>query len=174
MKVSEYDNQIYLKIRENIRKTLETIHKDGVQGRILDVAPQVHGDVSKIFSDYQVDSLDIDPEANATYTVDLCQNNAEIIPSGTYDLIFCFEVLEHTLQPFDAMNELYRILKPNGRLVLSTPYDFRIHGPLPDCWRFTEHGLKVLAKDFSLVEINSLENPDRFLMPWQYVTIATK
>ncbi|MCK5818286.1 MAG: methyltransferase domain-containing protein [Psychromonas sp.] len=49
------------------------------------------------------------------------------------------EVLEHTLNPFRAINEIYRILKPNGILIMTTPFNFRIHNPLPDCWRISEH-----------------------------------
>jgi len=81
--------------------------------------------------------------------------------------------LEHTLDPFGAVKEIYRILKPGGILVMTTPLNFRIHNPLPDCWRFTEHGLRQLLKDFKSVEI--IENgTDRFLFPVQYKIFAVK
>ena len=57
-------------------------------------------------------------------------------------------MLEHVINPFDAIDEIHRILKPGGILLLSSPLNFRIHGPLPDCWRFTEHGWKQLVKKF--------------------------
>lgn len=97
-----------------------------------------------------------------------------IIPSNFFDVIICTEVLEHTLNPFNAVNELYRILKPDGKVFVSTPFNFRIHGPLPDCWRFTEHGLRALFKDYTSIEIYSKDDENRFLMPIQYHTIATK
>ncbi len=83
-------------------------------------------------------------------------------------------MLEHTLQPFDAVAELRRLLAPGGHLVLTTPFNFRIHGPLPDCWRFTEHGLRALLADFEIVAIDAVETPDRPLMPIHYRTVARR
>lgn len=95
-------------------------------------------------------------------------------PDNTYDYVVCTEVLEHTLRLFDAMDEIYRILKPGGLLFLSVPFNFRIHGPLPDCWRFAEHGLRVLADKFIILELNAMETPDRPLMPIHYTMVAQK
>jgi len=54
------------------------------------------------------------------------------------------------------------------------PFNFRIHGPLPDCWRFTEHGLRELLKKFSTVKIDQIDTPNRDLMPIHYTVIAIK
>ncbi len=40
---------------------------------------------------------------------------------NTFDYIVSSEVIEHIPQPLDAIDELYRVLKPGGKLVLSTP-----------------------------------------------------
>jgi hypothetical protein len=52
------------------------------------------------------------------------------------------------------------------------PLNWRIHGPIPDCWRFTEFGWKVLLKDFDIIEIDKLETPDRNLFPIKYNILA--
>jgi len=52
---------------------------------------------------------------------DILYNN---IPSATYDLILCSEVIEHIEDPSKAIKEIYRILKPGGILILSTPQKF--------------------------------------------------
>jgi SAM-dependent methyltransferase len=141
---------------------------------VLDVAPQVHAGVRPLLPNgVTLETLDLDPEAGATYTADLCRHNPEI-PSGRFDCVFCTEVLEHTLQPFDAVAELHRVLAPGGHLVVTTPFNFRIHGPLPDCWRFTEHGLRALLADFEIVELTAIETPDRPLMPIHYRTTARR
>lgn len=39
-----------------------------------------------------------------------------------FDLIICFHVLEHVLDDIKAMNELYRVLKPDGTILIQTPF----------------------------------------------------
>jgi 2-polyprenyl-3-methyl-5-hydroxy-6-metoxy-1,4-benzoquinol methylase len=106
--------------------------------------------------------------------MDLCVDNSEIVNNETFDIIICTEVLEHVNNPFFVVNELKRMLKTKGIVAISTPFNFRIHGPLPDNWRFTIHGLKQLFKDFEIIEINSLDDESRNLMPIQYTLIAKK
>jgi hypothetical protein len=49
-----------------------------------------------------------------------------------------------------------------------------IHGSLPDCWRFNEHGLRVLRGGFRVLEMNPVETPDRPLMPVHYTVVEQK
>jgi SAM-dependent methyltransferase len=163
-----------------IRSSVEALQRRAIAAHVrpgdvvLDVAPQAHAGVRPLLPDGAIlETLDLDPDAGATYTADLCAENPQI-PSERFQTVFCTEVLEHTLQPFDAVRELHRILAPGGRLVLSVPFNFRIHGPLPDCWRFTEHGLRALLQAFELEELTAAETPDRPLMPIHYAVVARR
>lgn len=174
-KVSKIDEENLKIIREGVRKAIKesAIRNDKEDVLILDVAPQNWGGAKEFFKKGTVYTLDIKPDFNPTYLADITQNNSNIIPENYFDVIIFTEVLEHTLDPFNAIKEIYRILKYGGELVMTTPLNFRIHGPLPDCWRFTEHGLRLLMRDFKKVEI--IENgTDRFLFPVQYITIGVK
>jgi ubiquinone/menaquinone biosynthesis C-methylase UbiE len=42
-------------------------------------------------------------------------------PDATFDTVFSFETIEHVPHPRAAVRELTRVLKPGGRLFLSTP-----------------------------------------------------
>lgn len=42
-------------------------------------------------------------------------------PDATFDVVFCSEVIEHMTSPEVLVAEMNRVLKPSGRLVLSTP-----------------------------------------------------
>lgn len=175
--VSELDIKYLEKLRNNVEIFMayaaKTYGKNGL--RLLDIAPQDHLGAAPFFHPLGViiDTLDINPDSGATFIADLCQC-AEIVGFNRYDYIVCTEVLEHTRQPFDAVSNMFEILKPGGMVFASTPFNFRIHGPLPDCWRFTEYGLRELFKDFSSVEITALETDARFLMPLQYTLVAKK
>lgn len=43
------------------------------------------------------------------------------IPSDTYDLVSCWDVVEHLQDPQSFFKEVFRVLKPGGSIVLSTP-----------------------------------------------------
>ena len=142
--------------------------------RVLDIAPQVHKGARYYFPESAiVETLDIDADSKATSIADICQTN-EAIPSCSFDVVVCTEVLEHVLNPIRHSKEIYRLLRPGGRLVASTPFNFRIHGPLPDCWRFTEHGLRALLSRFTELEITALRTPGRPLMPVHYTVTARR
>jgi len=174
--ISNIDKNHYDLIRKNVSDFILNLSNlyDSKDFIILDVAPEKHLGAKEHFKLATIKTLDIDPNSDADYIADLCNTNTEIIPNDTFDLIICSEVLEHTNNPFHAVNELRRILKPKGLVCVSTPFNFRIHGPLPDNWRFTIHGLKVLFSNFEDVKINELNDDDRFLMPIHYTLIAKK
>lgn len=173
-KVSKIDKKNINLIRNNVNKFIDkcAARYDNSRSRLLDIAPQVHEGAKPYFRKSIIETFDIDENSNATYIGDICNNNSDIIPADYFDYIVCTEVLEHTKQPFNAVNEIKRMLKKGGLVFISVPFNLRIHGPLPDCWRFTEHGLRELFSSFKIIELNKLEDEDRFLMPIHYTLVA--
>ena len=147
---------------------------DGADVRVLDIAPESHAGAVASFVQGRVETMDIDPASGATYIADLCSDNSMVVPDASFDVIVCTEVLEHTLRPWDAVIELRRMLRPGGVLGVTTPFNFRIHGPAPDCWRFTDDGLRSLLSDFEAVSVVEIPDPDRPRMPVHYQTVARK
>lgn len=164
-------------IRESVRALMRRAADEWLlpgPGRLLDVAPQEHEGARPFFPpQIEVETLDIDPDAGATYVGDITMRN-DALADGSFDYVVLTEVLEHTLRPWDAVAEVARILGPGGRLFLSVPFNFRIHGPLPDCWRFTAHGLRALLADWEILDLRALETPDRPLMPIHYTAVAER
>jgi 2-polyprenyl-6-hydroxyphenyl methylase / 3-demethylubiquinone-9 3-methyltransferase len=75
----------------------------------------------------RVVALDIGPQLTAA-TRQRCGCSAVVgtltalgFSSGTFDVVVSSEAIEHTADPERAVSELYRVLKPGGYLVLSTP-----------------------------------------------------
>lgn len=174
--VSEFDKWVYQEIRANVTRFLarQAAQLDAAGLKVLDVAPQDHAGARQCFVKSQVVTADIDKKSGADYIIDITSDNSGLIPDDTFDVVVCTEVLEHTLEPFRAADEMFRILKAGGFLLVSTPFNFRIHGPLPDCWRFTEHGIRALLAKFGSVAIDALEDKERILMPLHYTTVARK
>ena len=97
------------------------------------------------------------------------------IKNGIFDMIVCTEVIEHTNNPLNAIKELTRLLKEDGILILSTPYNFRMHGPLPDNFRFTEWFYKnILPPNFNILHMKLLEKSTRNLAPINCFTVCRK
>jgi len=162
IKISEIDKKHYAIIRKSVTNSIKslTTNFDKKNKIILDIAPQDHENSKRYFKKAIIKTLDIDPLSGADYVSDICKKNKKI-ESNYFDLIICTEVLEHTLNPFNATKEIYRILKKGGTVLVTTPLNFRIHGPLPDCWRFTEYGIRELFKNFSKITIKQIKSKNR-------------
>lgn len=83
---------------------------------------------------------------------DVCNLSFE---DSSFENVVCLEVLEYVHDPKKAINEIYRVLKNEGTLILSTPFMYKFHG---DRLRYTENFLKESLSDFKSVEIFSVGN----------------
>ncbi len=53
--------------------------------------------------------------------------NAIPEPDQSFDAILCSEVLEHIPEPTHALDEFARLLKPDGRLIVTAPFASSVH-----------------------------------------------
>jgi SAM-dependent methyltransferase len=99
--------------------------------------------------------LDIRPGPGVDVVGDVYQ-----LPFGDneFDIVLCMVVLEHLEEPSRAIVEMRRVLKPGGKILVSVPFLFPIHDSPNDFWRFTKYGLKVLFKDWDIVELSAETN----------------
>ena len=82
--------------------------------------------------------------------------------SESADGFIVTEVLEHCEDPFAAVRELYRVLKPGGLLLVTSPFVWPWHGTheYRDFWRFTEDGWRLLLRSFSDVQVAACQWTD--------------
>ena len=171
--ISKFDEESGPVARKHINDFIlkTSIDLAGLSGKLLEIGPQERSLVRESFQNFEIDTFDIIDSYQPTHIGDITKRYPSIA-DNTYDCVFGMEVLEHTIDPFGAIKEMRRILKDNGYLIVSAPLNWRIHGPIPDCWRFTEHGFKVLLRDFDIVEIDILETSGRDLFPIHYNVLA--
>lgn len=67
-------------------------------------------------------------------------------PSQYFDSIVCFEVLEHIFNLDEVMFEIGRVLKPEGKLLISLPFAWDEHEVPFDFARYTSFGIKYILE----------------------------
>ena len=100
-----------------------------------------------------VRSIDVDVNREPDQVIDVCDLNQLRDLTFTPQLICMFEVLEHTKNPINAIQNLYEIIDENNYVMLSTPFIFHIHDEPYDFFRFTKYGLEILFQNFKEVVI---------------------
>lgn len=74
---------------------------------------------------------------------DLCSLPLE---DDGFDVALCTEVLEHVATPLAAVDELYRVLRPGGRMLVTVPFVAQLHEEPHDHYRYTSYGLRGLLE----------------------------
>jgi len=77
------------------------------------------------------------------------------IDDACFDAILCTEVLEHLEWPRESVQEMFRVLKPGGKLFLTVPMSHAEHQVPYDFFRYTSYGLQAIchAAGFSNVTV---------------------
>lgn len=81
-------------------------------------------------------------------------------PDNAFDTVVSTEVLEHVPDPLRALREMFRVVKPGGSVVVSTPLYWPRHEVPYDFFRYPYDGLLHLIKESGL-ELEKLYNRGR-------------
>jgi SAM-dependent methyltransferase len=100
--------------------------------------------------------VEVDPFAGAQADV---VGDAQRLPirGDVAGLVALVEVLEHLTDPSTAVGECYRVLRPGGMLLITTPQYWHVHKHPGDYYRFTDEGLQLLCRraGFEVLECRS-------------------
>jgi len=93
------------------------------------------------------------------------------LPDATFDAVLCTEVLEHVPYPIQAVEELSRLLRPGGRLILTVPSNaLRHQDPYFFTSGFSDRWLERILPEHNL-EIEELTELGDYYS-WMKVEIA--
>ena len=113
-------------------------------GRTLDVGCGARP-YAAFFADYT--GLELARERYEGTPAEVC-GSALALPfaAASFDTVLSSQVLEHVPEPWLMMEEMGRVLKPGGFLLLSAPHIWGLHEVPHDYFRFTCYGLESLAR----------------------------
>jgi SAM-dependent methyltransferase/uncharacterized protein YbaR (Trm112 family) len=94
-------------------------------------------------------NFDIYPHWNTNVAGD-----AHYLPflDNSVDIVWLCAVLEHIQNPFMVMEEVYRVLKPAGKVLISVPFIQYLHASPHDYFRYTKYGLRSICLKFKEIE----------------------
>jgi SAM-dependent methyltransferase len=138
------------------RRTLLPVLRQRLRGDVLDVgcgAMPYRAIAASYVTSY--DGLDLAPRAEDVRYVCSVTDMSPVL-SDSYDTVLCSQVLEHISHPIAAVEEIARVLRPGGTLIVAVPFLGRLHEEPNDFQRFTEHGLRQILTDAGFV-VESIE-----------------
>ncbi len=94
-----------------------------------------------------VDFVAADIAGNPDATLLLDPDGSVPLPDASVDAVMSTQVLEHVPDPAAYLDECFRVLRPGGRLLLSTHGVFVWHPDPIDWWRWTSDGLRHVVEE---------------------------
>ena len=147
-------NDFYIKNQRDFRDHI--IKSISNEDCVLDVGKAMREKFNHIKCK-KIETLDVNDYGDYPDIIfDLCSNNINTL-ENKYDKIICIAILEHVYNPFDAVKNLFKMLKPDGLIYGYVPYLYHYHAPkdlkFQDYFRFSKDALAYLFKDFNEVEL---------------------
>ncbi len=101
----------------------------------------------------EIVGIDVYPSPNTCLLAD-----AHWLPfaNEVFDGVWIQAVLEHVLEPHLVVEQIYRVLKPDGVVYAETPFMMQVHEGAHDFTRFTFSGHRWLFRKFAQIDGGSL------------------
>jgi SAM-dependent methyltransferase len=167
-------------IRSNIAEFVRECHERGLfHSPLLEVGAAGQNDYLAEW--YQLVTSNLATNMQGT-SVPLDMEDMHGIADSSLGSVLCSEVIEHVRHPERAIAEAFRVLRPGGTLILSTPYSIVIHNSPDDGGfhgrNFTPQGLELIVREagfeIMLSETRGQSELRRKLMPSNIFVVARR
>ena len=155
-RIDVFNNPYYI-IKRGIFINVRDLAPKIDHGRLLDVGCESKPYRELFPNAIEYVGLDYDSESNRNNKmVDIFYESGGKFPleDGSFDNAISTEVLEHVFEPDKFISEIHRVLKPGGKLLLTTPLLWEEHFEPVDYGRYSSYGLKYLMEKhgFRIIE----------------------
>lgn len=142
------------------------VHEGAITGKVLDVGcgSKPYEDCFPLVSAYIGIDVETSGHDHENSKVDIFYDGLNIpFANKSFDSVVCFEVLEHVKNPKAILEEVNRVIKDHGSLLISVPFLFGEHEEPYDFQRFTSFGLLKLLKDANFNVISLEKTTSEFM-----------
>ncbi len=112
--------------------------------------------------------VNVDPSPDSAALI-FCDAHDLPFRDGSVDAVVAQAVLEHVADPWRCVEEIHRLLKPNGIVYAETPFMQQVHLYGYDFTRFSHMGHRRLFRRFAELESGAVAGPGTALAwAWRY------
>ena len=137
--ISESDSAVIPKARKDTHKVILDWLSMQERGSLFD-APAGYGHLSMHLKNmgYQVVCGEVEPDIFRVKDIECIYTDLNVaipMPDGSFDYVCCVDGLEHMTDPYRAVSELARVLKPGGIAIFALPNYSNIEKRFRYFWR---------------------------------------
>jgi SAM-dependent methyltransferase len=137
-----------LAAKRNISAFLSHVRSNSQAPTILVVGGGTIGEgISALYEARGVTIVGVDVYASPNITI-ICDGHKLPFADECFDGVVIQAVLEHVLEPRSVVDEIHRVLNPNGIVYAETPFMQQVHEKAYDFTRFTLTGHRWLFRNF--------------------------
>ena len=145
------------------------IIRNGIFRSISEIAPRINGEIldfgcgskpyESLFKNaktYLGVDVKVSGHDHKNSKVDYFYDGKNLpFPNESFDAVVSFEVFEHVFNIEEVLQEIHRVTKPNGNLLLTIPFAWDEHEIPYDFARYTSYGIThILEKNgFKVIEL---------------------
>jgi SAM-dependent methyltransferase len=144
---------------KNYKKVSELALLRGARPTVLVVGG---AEIGKGFDEFLSDSRFMFIESDIYFgkRVNLIADGHQLpLKNSSIDVIVCQAVLHHVADPFKCVDEMWRVLRPEGILYAEVPFMQQVHGSAYDFTRFSTTGCRRLFRQFREDSVGMVAGP---------------
>jgi SAM-dependent methyltransferase len=156
-----------IKGRENLNKLAKLLLGRSSTPKVLVIGGSILGKGMEAITVHPcIELVDSDVTFGPRTTL-VCDAHQLPFKDDSFDGVIVQSVLEHVVDPWQCVEEIYRVLKEDGLVYAETPFMQQVHMGRYDFTRFTHLGHRRLFRKFEEIDGGAVSGP-AMALAWSY------
>jgi SAM-dependent methyltransferase len=152
---------------KNFTRFLDILLSNAKPAKVLVIGGESLGDgMDALIKSEEIELIETDVSLTSR-TMLICDGHDIPFLDNTFDGVVIQAVLEHVVDPYRCVEEIYRVLKDESLVYSETPFMQQVHMGCYDFTRFTHLGHRRLFRRFEEIESGAVCGPGMALA-WSY------